>query len=189
MGGKNKALQLLAGKPLLSHVIERLQKQCTSLSLSVEIPDSAWESFGLPQIADPQAGSNGPLGGLLAAMESTHRADEWLLLTPCDAPFLPSDLAQRLIQSAISAHAPAALVSWQQQWQPTFSIWHSSLLKTLHSAVWEQGQRGLKEFLLTIEHSVFEWPEQSVSPFFNINTPEDLALAESLLDRHPKAIS
>lgn len=183
MAGENKALQELAGKPLLRHVIERMQPQCRSLYLSVETADGIWEDFGLPQIADVQAGSNGPLGGLLAALEYLHDQNEWLVLAPCDAPFLPLNLAEQLLERATAEQSTTALVSYQGQWQPTFSLWHNEVLPDLRNAVLEQGQRGLKEFLQTQSPAVLVWPEQLPAPFFNINSPQDLAEAAGVLSR------
>lgn len=193
MGGVNKALQDLAGKPLLSHVITRMQPQCSSLYLSVEAIDPLWERFGLPQVADMQVGSNGPLGGVLAALEAIRQQSDWLLLVPCDAPFLPLDLAERLSQHAQQEQALSALISYQDQWQPTFSLWHTDLLPALRIAVEGQGQRGLKEFLSTQSPAVLDWPtkqpEQQPAPFFNINSPHNLADAAALLDPPTMPIS
>lgn len=189
MAGVNKALQNLAGRPLLSHVITRIQGQCSGVYLSVESIDPLWERFGLPQIADTQAGSNGPLGGVLAALEAIKQQSDWLLLVPCDAPFLPLDLAKCLSQLAQAEQSSAALVAYQDQWQPTFSLWRVDLLPALRTAVEEQGQRGLKEFLLTQSPAVLDWPEQQPSPFFNINRPQDLTEAAALLDAHSMPIS
>jgi molybdopterin-guanine dinucleotide biosynthesis protein A len=194
MGGGHKALQPLAGRPLLGHVMARLKPQCHRLLLSVERVEDCWNEFGLSQVADQQAGSQGPLGGVLAALEAT--ADEqpgWLLLAPCDAPFLPLDLATRLVEAAEHSGASGAMVSYRQQWQPTFSLWHTRLLPELRTAVLEQEQRGLKEFLRARPVAVVEWassgPELHPDPFFNINTPEDLATAAALLDQPAVPIS
>jgi molybdopterin-guanine dinucleotide biosynthesis protein A len=180
MAGANKALQDLCGKPLLMHVIERMQPQCSSLLLSVEAPDTQWQAFGLAQVADPALGSNGPLGGLLASMEAMQGDADWLLLAPCDAPFLPPDLGNRLLDAARRQEAMAALVSWQGQWQPTFSLWHLGLLQELRLATDRQGMRGLREFMAAVPHAVLSWPDQQPPPFFNINTADDLALAAAL---------
>jgi len=177
MAGGNKAFQPLVDQPLLAHVIARMQPQCSRLFVSVEVFDPQWQSFGLTQVADPYAGSNGPLGGLLAALQAVQHQSEWLLLVPCDAPFLPLDLAARLLEAAAREQKPAALVSWQGQWQPTFSLWHASLLPDLRAATDQQGMRGLKEFLLSIPQAVMPWPERRPPPFFNINTAQDLAVA------------
>jgi molybdopterin-guanine dinucleotide biosynthesis protein A len=179
MAGVNKALQDFCGMPLLMHVIERMQPQCSRLLLSVEAPDTQWQTFGLAQVADPGLGSNGPLGGLLACMEAMQGDADWLLLAPCDAPFLPPDLGARLLEAANERDAVGAVVSWQGELQPTFSLWHLGLLPQVRVASAEQGMRGLKEFLQTCDPAVVEWPEQQPPPFFNINTRDGLAAAEA----------
>ena len=194
MGGGHKALQPLAGRLLLDHVIARLKPQCQRLLLSVERADDCWNEFGLPQVADLEPGSRGPLGGVLAALEATgHAGPGWLLLAPCDAPFLPLDLARRLVEATGNSRALSALVSHRQQLQPTFSLWHTRLLPDLRAAVLEDGLRGLKEFLQSHAPAVVEWEDggmgQVVNPFFNINTPDDLAAAEALLDQPAVPIS
>lgn len=187
MGGTNKALQDLSGRPLLGHVISRMLPQCSGLCLSVERVDECWDSFDLPQVADTQPGSNGPLGGLLAALEYTVGRANRLLLVPCDAPFLPLDLAQRLEAAAETENAArdgiVTLVSYQGQWQPTFSLWHINVLPSLGSAVKEKNMKGLKEFIHSVPHAVVSWEEQEISPFFNINTPADLSAAAEVLGK------
>jgi molybdopterin-guanine dinucleotide biosynthesis protein A len=185
MGGTNKALQDLSGRPLLDHVISRMLPQCSGLCLSVERVDDCWETFGLPQVVDTQPGSNGPLGGLLAALEYTLGRANRLLLVPCDAPFLPLDLAQGLADETenIDQNVSVSLVSYQGQWQPTFSLWHTDVLPSLGSAVKERNMKGLKEFIHSVPHAVVSWEEQEVSPFFNINTPADLSAAAEVLGK------
>lgn len=177
---RHKGLQLLAGQPLLRHVMARLDPQCEQLMLSVETTDPCWEPFGLQQVADLLAGGQGPLGGLLAAMQALPGTPGWLLLAPCDAPFLPLNLAEQLARCASEKQAAAALVNYQGEWQPTFSLWHTRLLPELRAAVMEQGRHGLKEFLRTRDCAVLDWPATTPNPFFNINEPADLALAADL---------
>jgi molybdopterin-guanine dinucleotide biosynthesis protein A len=187
MRGTDKALQDLAGLPLLGHVISRMRLQCSELCLSVEQLDDCWEPFGLPQVPDTQPGSNGPLGGLLAALEYTVGRANRLLLVPCDAPFLPLDLAQRLAAAAetdnVARDVTVTLVSYQGQWQPTFSLWHTDVLPSLRSAVKEKNMKGLKEFIRSVPYALVSWKDQEVSPFFNINTPEDLSAAAGVLGK------
>jgi molybdopterin-guanine dinucleotide biosynthesis protein A len=183
MGGTNKALQDLSGRPLLGHVISRMLPQCSGLCLSVEQSGGYWGPFDLPQVVDTHPGSNGPLGGLLAALEYTVGRANRLLLVPCDAPFLPLDLAHHLTGAAERENTRAALVSYQGQWQPTFSLWHIDVLPSLRSAVKEKNMKGLKEFIRSVPYALVSWKDQEVSPFFNINTPEDLSAAAEVLGK------
>ncbi len=182
MGGGFKALAPLGGEPLIRHVIDRLQPQVTSLVLSVEkyVPD--FEVFGLPQVEDPAPGSRGPLGGLLSALLNMEMGCDWMLLAPCDAPFLPLELADRLLSCALDDGQAGCVVRCDSEIQPTFSIWHRRLLPRLQEAVLEEGMAGFKQFLRDTPVATLDWESSDPSPFFNINDPDALAEATRLLD-------
>jgi molybdopterin-guanine dinucleotide biosynthesis protein A len=181
MGQGPKALATLGEKPLLQHVIDRVAPQVSDLMLSVEHPDERLAAFGLPQFADPEPDA-GPLAGLLTALDNLGPEHRWLLLVPCDAPFLPTDLAVRLLERAGDCALPAAVVSYRSELQPTFSIWHSSVRRRLEKAVKGGMMAGFKQFLQIMDAAVLEWPVADRSPFFNINDPQALRKAGSLLD-------
>lgn len=183
MGGVIKAQQLLGGQTLIQHVIDRMKPQVEQLVLSVEKVSTDFASYGLQQLADPEPGSNGPLGGLLSALSNMDKHQGWLLLTPCDAPFLPLDLGQQLKKQAVEMEAQGCIVCYQSEVQPTFSIWNRSLLPMLKSAVLEQGMGGFKQFLRVHTLAVLDWKESDISPFFNINDPGALAYANRLFER------
>lgn len=184
MGGVAKAFLDLSGTPLLQHVINRVRPQVAELFLSVEIESADFTAFGLRQVADPNPGSQGPLGGLLGAMEAVaNEGREWLLLAPCDAPFLPLDLAARLKDRAAASRRPGAVVSLQGELQPTFSLWHCSLLPKINAAVREQGMAGFKQYLRHDPLATLEWPADDKPDFLNINDPATLDAARRILDR------
>jgi molybdopterin-guanine dinucleotide biosynthesis protein A len=168
---------------MLQHVIDRVRPQVDRLLLSVESEPSGFEDFGLEQVADPQPGSRGPLGGLLAAMSSleSHGSWTWLLLVPCDAPFVPLDLAARLLDHAQSERTPGAVISWQNHLQPTFSIWHRQVLERLETAVSGERMAGLRQFMDICPLPALKWParglDSTIQPFFNINDRQALAEA------------
>ena len=173
MRGCGKALAQLGGRPLLQHVIDRVAPQVAELALSVERPTAAYDRFGLPQLADPVPGHRGPLGGLLAALKHFAQRHEWLLLAPCDAPFLPPDLGAELYESARAVAADCAMVRFDGEPQPTFSLWHRRLLPRLERAVLSDGYAGFKEFVPAVTAVECDWPAADdclqPPPFFNIN--------------------
>lgn len=186
MGRVAKATVPLAGKPLLQHVIDRVAPQVQRLVLSVERYSPELADFGLEQVADPRPGHAGPLGGLLSALEFTAQQTEWLLLVPCDAPFLPPDLGQRLHQTALDSGRAGCVIRYRGEVQPTFSVWHCSLLPSLQEAVFEHGLAGFKQYLESAPQASMDWdlPELKSlepSPFFNINDPAALREAENWL--------
>jgi len=182
MGGAVKALAPLAGKPMIQHVIDRVRPQVSELMLSVEEPARAFEFLKLEQVPDRVPGSRGPLGGLFSALDRMDSRYDWLLLAPCDAPFVPTDLLEKLLRQALESKKPGAVVSIATEIQPTFSIWHRSLLPDLERAVLEQEMAGFKQFLDVVKLAVFEWPLTDISSFFNINDQEALDRADRLMD-------
>jgi molybdopterin-guanine dinucleotide biosynthesis protein A len=187
MDGGDKALAPLAGRPLLQHVIDRLAPQVVTLALSVEHESAALAAFGLPQLPDPAPGHRGPLGGLLSGLRHFARLRYWVLLAPCDAPFLPPDLAARLQACAVRAQSSAAVAVHAGEWQPTFSLWHHGVLPDLERAVGREGQAGFKPFLRAVRAAECVWPEEAPPgeppPFFNINDPAALAQAGRWMER------
>lgn len=185
LGGSPKALMPLAGEPMIHWVINRMKPQVDYLLLSVEQPAGDFESFGLPQVADPLPGNQGPLGGLCSALKHVRRQYEWLLLAPCDAPFLPLDLAGRLRDEATAANKPGAVVRWESELQPTFSLWNRDVYPELEQAVTGQGMSGFKQFLRVIDLAELDWRRSSGDsgspPFFNINDRQALEWAGRLL--------
>ncbi len=182
MGGGFKAMEPLSGKPLIRHVIERLHPQVQSLLLSVEKYSPEFGAFGLQQVEDPRPGSRGPLGGLLSALAHMELGCDWMLLVPCDAPFLPHDLGSRLMKCALDGDRAGCVVSYDGEIQPTFSLWHRYLLPRLEDAVLEKGMAGFKQFLQDTPVAILEWESSDPSPFFNINDPDSLIEAARLLD-------
>ena len=181
MGRVNKASLLLAGKPLLQHVIDRVSPQVERLLLSVESDNPGLAFSDLEQVADLRPGHNGPLGGLLSALECVAPRYDWLLLVPCDAPFLPRDLGERLLRRVLDAGRSGCAVRYDGVVQPTFSIWNRRLIPRLRTAVLEQGQAGFRKFLDTDPESLLDWEVMEPSPFFNVNDAAALAEAERVL--------
>jgi len=111
-----------------------------------------------------------------------------VMLCPCDAPFLPDNIVASLQRAALTNGSgkpplPVAVISYQGVLQPTFSLWQSHHFPVVYEAVAEQGRGGLKQVLTDLPLAVLEWEEVEPSPFFNINTPTELASAAEWLDR------
>lgn len=189
MGGLRKALLPLNDEALLSHVIRRLQPQVGSLLLSTEGLHSSLETFGLPLVPDLLPSYRGPLTGLCSVLQylvNKHDADmdgsvnDWsggLVLCPCDAPFIPPGLVEKLVRAAQGDPKPVAVVSYGGFLQPTFSLWQRHHLPIIHDAVVKRGDGGLKFILRSLPHVVVEWVSVEPPPFYNVNTPEELQAA------------
>jgi len=183
MGGTGKALLRLNNEPLLAHVVRRLQPQLGSILLSTEGQNSGLESFGLPVVPDLLPRHRGPLMGLYSALHYLAEKDRQhsLVLCPCDAPFIPPDMVEKLVSAAAGSPEPVVVVSYEGILQPTFSLWQHQHLPAIHDAVVKRGDGGLKYMLRSLPHSIVEWVSAEPPPFYNVNTPAELKTAAEWL--------
>jgi molybdopterin-guanine dinucleotide biosynthesis protein A len=186
MGGGDKCLRPLAGRPLLAHVIERARPQVGPLVLNANGDPARFAAFGLPVAADVVAGFAGPLAGVLTGLEwaaanapgCTHVAS-----FASDAPFLPTDLVARLTAAVAEKGAELACAASQGRSHPVFGLWPVRLAGVLRTAIVEGEVRKVDVWtaryrLVTVEFPVVETPAGPLDPFFNANHPDDLATAE-----------
>ena len=183
LGPGSKAMIPLGGKPMIHHVIERLAPQADPLLLSVQDEAANIDAAGLVTVPDAVQRHRGPLTGLYSAMHHVfrHTDKEWLLLCPCDAPFIPADLARRLIAHALKYDKPVSVACYEEVPQPTFSLWHRAVLSRVKAAVMSEGKGGLMYMLDQLPYCAVDWQPNRVAPFFNVNTRADLQMAEQLL--------
>ena len=184
MGGGDKCLRPLGGKPLLAHVIERMRPQCEGLLLSANGPPDRFARFGLPLVADTVTGRPGPLAGMLAGMlwVAVHRPELADIVTvPTDCPFLPNDLVPRLMEARRSAGATAACAASAGRLHPVIGVWPVALATSLAAALEQEKLRAARDWLARHSCAVAPYPAEPRDPFFNVNTEADLLTAEALL--------
>jgi len=184
MGGGDKCLRPLAGRPLLAHVIDRIAGQVDTLVLNANGDPARFAAFGLPVVADLVPDQAGPLAGILTGMTwvRERRPDvDWLLTVPADAPLLPADLAARLHAAARAEGRRLACARSAGRSHPPIGLWDVALADDLRTAMDEEEMRKIDAW--TARHGVAEvdWPLAPHDPFFNANRPDDLARAEALL--------
>lgn len=168
MGGVDKGLQLLDGRPLVTHVIERLQPQVGPLMISANRHLDAYAAFGVPVLRDADDQFNGPLAGLLAGLDAAQT--EWLVCAPCDAPHLPLDLVACLLAARDDQQTLAVMPrSGDGRLQPLFALLHTSLRGSLASAL-AQGQRRVADWMLSHPHRIVDIQDE----FMNLNTRAEL---------------
>ena len=185
MGGPRKALLELDGRPLLEHVMHRLQAHTEPLLISSEGENRDFDDFGLKQVPDLLPGYRGPLMGLYSALQylSDESHDKGLILCPCDAPFIPDNLVEVLCKAGSGENKPVVAVSYQGVLQPTFSLWQIHHLPLIRETVVNKGKGGLKYLLQELPHEIVEWGITEPPAFYNVNTPEEFKTAEVWLDR------
>jgi molybdenum cofactor guanylyltransferase len=184
MGGGDKGLRLLHGKPILAHVIERMRPQVQHLALNANGDPIRFADYGLSVIADDVPGYAGPLAGVLAGMDQAAADGHLHLLSvAADCPFLPHDLGSQL-STALHQNKARISVARSGGWdQPTIAIWDVGLRHHLRAALTTEGLRKIDRFTARYPLASVEWSVEPVDPFFNVNTPEDLALAEQVQPR------
>jgi molybdopterin-guanine dinucleotide biosynthesis protein A len=181
MGGGDKNLRLLGGRPVLAHVIERVRPQVVALALNANGDPARFAVYGLPVVPDSVEGFAGPLAGVLAGLDwATDAAPDcrWLLSAPTDAPFLPKDLVRRLLDAAAAADVVVAASGGRAH--PVAALWAASLRDPLRAAL-EGGVRKVEDFTRNWRVRTVAFPAEPVDPFFNLNRPDDLNEAERLL--------
>lgn len=184
MGGQDKGLLPLQGRPLAAHALERLAPQVASVLISANRHAEAYAALGAPVLADDPPGFLGPLAGLLTGLRAA--GTDWLLCVPCDSPAVVADLAVRLA-AALEA-APAALVALVEGpdeerggWRlhPAFALMHRSLAAPLAAAL-ASGERRLGQWLTSQPHARVRFDRDADALMLaNANTPEALATLEA----------
>lgn len=170
--GSDKALALLAGMPLIEHVVRRAGPQVGSLAIS----GAAVAPRGLPLIADLERGE-GPLSGVLSSLAWAEANGFGLMATfPCDGPFFPDDLVTRL-SSALERTVHCTVARSGPDKHYTYAVWRTACRPALKTA-YGQGLRSLHGAAEALTAAYVNFPRDA---FFNINRPEDLARAETLL--------
>ena len=175
--GGDKHAKLLNGKSLLTSTLSRLQPQASLLALSGE-PQSL-EGFGFEVLADPTLEKLGPMAGLATALRwgAAHKLSH-VLTAPCDAPFLPEDLEQRL--SATIGSASVCVPRSGGEIHVASSLWSTALLPQVLAHI-ANGQRALKRLIAECEARIVDWANAPLDPFFNVNTPLDLFIAGAMV--------
>jgi molybdopterin-guanine dinucleotide biosynthesis protein A len=186
MGGGDKSLRPLRGRPLIAHVLDRLARQASAVAISANGDPGRFAEFGLPVLADTVPGYLGPLAGLLAGMQwaqglgATH-----ILSMPTDTPFFPENLGASLAEAA-RADAPVLAASGGRR-HPTVGLWPVALAGRLGDFLRSGATYKVSVFADDCDAVAVDFPMivlagRSLDPFFNVNTPADLAFAETLLE-------
>ena len=188
MGGGDKSLLSLgASSRVLDQVIARLGAQVDQMVLNANGDPARFDEFGLPVVADSLDGFLGPLAGVLAGLDyAAEHGFDHIVSVAADTPFFPTDLVSALETASKHMDVPIALAATKIEGgktvrHPTFGLWPVALREDLRSAL----QDGLRKVVLwTDQHGakthVFDGGE--IDPFFNINTPEDLELANKMME-------
>lgn len=171
MGGVDKGLELLHGRPLAAWVLERLLPQVASVSINANQNVERYAELGVPVIADRLEGFAGPLAGMHAGLAAAPTA--YLVTVPCDSPFLPPDLVARLHARLSAARAQLAVAKTGDQPHPVFALCRIDVLASLEAYL-AAGGRKIDAWYAALE--TIEVPfDDEAEAFANINTREELS--------------
>lgn len=177
MGGQDKGLSTLAGRPLVEWVGARLRPQVNSIWISANRNAEAYLEHADQVIGDRLSGFQGPLAGIAAAL--AQLPTRWLLTTPCDTPLIPLDLAERLAAGVIAEHAGLAVAADDERIHPLHALIPTGIRADL-DAYLASGGRSVQGWLQGHRVAVVHYSGVG-STFSNANTPAELTtLAQQL---------
>jgi molybdopterin-guanine dinucleotide biosynthesis protein A len=185
MGGGDKARIEIGGISILDRVLATLSGQTTDIIINANGDPKRFADTGLEVVPDNVAGFAGPLAGILTGLDwlaAQENGVEWLVSVPGDCPFLPEDLVERLhiARRKMGAGVPLACARSGDWRHPVVGLWPLALRADLRKALVDEDLRKIEVWTARHGVAIADWPDQPIDPFFNVNTPEDAALAEQV---------
>ena len=171
MGGVDKGLQRLRGRPMVEWVLERLAPQVAEVVVNANQNQAEYARFGCRVVSDEIGGFAGPLAGLHVGLKAS--VQPFLVTVPCDSPFLPRDLVTRLHAALAADRAELAVAKTGDQPHPVFALVRASLAGHLAEFL-QAGGRKIDAWYASLR--VVEVPfDDQPDAFSNINTRDELA--------------
>ena len=171
---QNKATVLFEGKPLITHVIDRMKTQVKHIVINTHRNQKDFEIFHLPLIDDILDIQEGPLLGILTSLQAIKT--DWIQFVPRDTPNLPSDLIAILMKEVEAEKTLVAVPETSDGLQSTCLLCHSSTLNNLQ-IFFNQGGRKIEDWIRQLAFSIVQFNDKS--QFLNVNTQEELKKAYS----------
>lgn len=187
MGGLEKAFIPLGGKPLLMHVLMRVERQVGMAILNANGPPERFLGISPNVAPDSVDGFPGPLAGVLTGLEWAQANAphiKWVVTVACDTPFLPRDLVSGLHQAVERDGADMACAASGSRTHPVFGLWPVALAGDLRKAIVEEGVRKVDAWTDRYKLAVARFPDTPYDPFFNTNRPEDIGKAQKILQEY-----
>jgi molybdopterin-guanine dinucleotide biosynthesis protein A len=167
MGGEDKGLVPLAGRPMVAHVLEALRPQVGTIVVNANRNLELYAAFGHPVVADAVGGYLGPLAGVLTALQRC--TTEFLVTAPCDAPLVAPDLVARLYAACTAAGADLAVASDGQRQQPVFLLLRATLAPALEAYL-AGGGRKIDAWFAQLSVAEADFSDEP-DTFVNVNDP------------------
>ena len=188
MGGGNKSLKTVGGQAMIAHALARITPQAKQTIINANDDAPLYSAFDYPVVKDSVDGFAGPLAGILTGMQWAQKnapETRWIVTVAADTPFFPSCLVDRFIAAIGHHNTMIALARSGNNLHPVFGLWPVSLAEDL--AAWLEVQTNRKVLAWVDRHELaevtfqgFNVAGETLDPFFNVNTPEDLETAEAI---------
>jgi molybdopterin-guanine dinucleotide biosynthesis protein A len=185
LGGGDKPLREVRGRPMLDHVLERLRPQVSAVAISANGDPSRFAAHRLPILADMGPGGQvGPLSGILSGLRWARSEGFGRLLTVAgDTPFFPIDLGVRLGEAVGGHRNSVGVAASGGRSHPVFALWPVSLEADLTRFLSRSTHLSVAAFIeghdaISVDFPITTAGDIALDPFFNVNTPEDIAMAE-----------
>ena len=178
MGGGDKGLVDLCGKPLIEHALAALSPQVDAIIINANRNRERYGGYGYPVVADNREGFQGPLAGMLSCLEQAET--EFLVTVPCDSPLLPRDLVERLFRQLSEEEAEISVAHNGSRMQPVFTLMFASLASSMQAFL-DGGQRKIDRWFEGHRLAVTDFSDKP-DCFRNVNNPVELAQMETELD-------
>lgn len=174
MGGGDKCLAVMHGKPLIAHILAALTPQTGDILINSNSEPAPFLKYGLPVLPDVIPGFQGPLAGLLTGMlwsRRRHPRQVYLLSVAGDVPFLPQDLVERLYASLADGQADIAIAACPGSPHPTIGLWPVDLAERLEHDLMETNIRSMLQWLGAFRVAQTQFSSRLL---LNVNTPAEL---------------
>lgn len=181
MGGIDKGLIPLRGRPMIEHVIAALKPQVGRVLINANRSREQYAALGYPVVADALAGYLGPLAGIASALRAADTT--YVLAVPCDSPLIGPDLSQRLYAALVEEHADISVAHDGERMHPVFALLRRSLLSSLLDYL-EGGERKIDRWYARHRLAIAYFRDAPRS-FLNVNSPEERAELEHNLREMP----
>lgn len=171
--GQDKGLVIYQGKPLIQHVIERIQSQVGDIVINANRNQETYETYGFSTISDEMSDFQGPLAGFATAMKIVKT--DYILTLPCDGPSLPLDLVSRMLSklNTFSDVSNCIAVAHDGEWlQPVHALIPVALIDSLEDFL-ANGDRKIDLWYAKHDLVLVDFSDQP-DAFFNINKKEQL---------------
>ncbi len=178
MGGGDKGLVELCGKPLIEHALAALSPQVDTLIINANRNRERYAAYGYPVVADGRHGFQGPLAGMLSCLEAAQT--EFLVTVPCDSPLLPDALVARLFRQLSAGQADISVAHNGARMQPVFALMSTSLAPSMQAFL-DRGERKIDRWFEQHRLAITDFSDQP-DCFRNANTPAELAQMEGMMN-------